>query len=149
MSGAQSNMISVLIRRGNLDMERERDQGYPSRGGTLWGYSKKTVICKPRWEASVPWSWTFNCHKYEKTGFCCSCHSVCGIWLQQPCNWARPCGAFLGTDTPTMSPHPYLSKSFSFLGLRQVPRNRFNQRSKKRQPQRKMVKQDKIIIVQP
>ena len=38
-------------------------------------------------------------------------------------------------------------KNLSFLGLPQIPKNKFNQRSEKMQKERKTVKQDKIIIV--
>ena len=44
-------------------------------------------------------------------------------------------------------PASYLYKNVSLLGLAQVPKNKFNQRSEKRQKQRKTVKQDKIILV--
>ena len=65
----------------------------------------------------------------------------------------RTSRVFPGTDTlpshlhPAISPASSLQKSFSLLGLPQVPKSTFNQRSEKMQKQRKAVKQDKIIIV--
>ena len=50
-----------------------------------------------------------------------------------------------GTNLPSLCPlpAPWLQRNFSLLGLPQVPRNKFNQRSEKIQEQRKTVKQDK------
>ena len=45
-------------------------------------------------------------------------------------------------------PASLLQKNFSLRGLPRVPKNKFNQRNEKMQKQRKIVKQDKIIVVQ-
>ena len=47
---------------------------------------------------------------------------------------------------PCPTPASCLLKNFSLLGLPQVPKSKFNQRSEKMQKDRKTVKQDKIIL---
>ena len=46
------------------------------------------------------------------------------------------------------STHFWLQENFSLLGLLQVPKNNFNQKDEKTQKERKIVKQDKIMMAE-
>ena len=57
---------------------------------------------------------------------------------------SRTLQAFPGTEPlPLVSPASCLQKNFNLLGLPQVPKSKFSQRSEKIQKQRKVVKQEK------
>ena len=50
---------------------------------------------------------------------------------------------------PCPPPDLCLQRNFSLLDLPEVPKTKFNQRTEKMQKERKTVKQDKVITVQP
>ena len=83
-----------------------------------------------------------SCHRIH------TCVLVCGPSLPASAVTEQdPVGTSWNRHQPCPPPASCLQKNFSLLGPPQVPKNKFNQRNKKMQTQRTIVKEGKITIV--